>query len=291
MPRIGGEPGGEGVQAVILTLRILEYLAGQRKAVGVTALAQALGENKSRIYRHLRTLVQQGYIVQSADTERYRVGSRLVTLGRMVGESFDLANAAYDAIRELRDALGHSCVVSQVEAEGVRVLTTVPGKSPIEIGVKRGSLLPFHGSAQGKVALAFGDQDVRDAVLASQLEKLTPKTIVTQDALRKELGMVRHQGWAVAPNEALIGLNTLAAPIFDESGTIAGAVAIVDSIQFIPAEPSSEQVEQTLAAARHISEKLGYTDQDNGPSLMRSHGEHSMTKNLGSSPRTSFGTR
>ena len=101
--------------------------AGQ--AVGVTALARALGTTKSRIYRHLRTLVQQGYIVQSADTERYRIGSRLLTLGRAVTENFDLT-AAYETIRELRDTLGLSCVVSQVEPAGVRVLAPFPGNRP-----------------------------------------------------------------------------------------------------------------------------------------------------------------
>ena len=107
MPRISGEANGDGVQAVVLALRILEYLAEQGKAVGVTALAQALGTTKSRIYRHLRTLVQQGYIQQSADTDRYRVGTRLLTLGVSVAENFDLTKAAQGILRELRDALGH----------------------------------------------------------------------------------------------------------------------------------------------------------------------------------------
>lgn len=258
MPRIHAEPQPEGVQAVVLTLRILEYLAAQTKPVGVTALSQALGGNKSRIYRHLRTLVQEGYVVQSADTERYRVGARLVTLGRAVSDGFDLANAGYDVIRELREVLGHSCVVSRLEGNGVRVVSAISGKSPIEIGVKPGSLLQFHCSAQGKVALAFGDEQLRGTVIHSRLERLTPATIVTASALLEELKRINQQGWAVAPNEALIGLNTLAAPIFDATGTLIGAVGIVDSIQFIPEVPSAEQIRHTLAAARKISEALGY---------------------------------
>ncbi len=258
MPRIGGDTAGDGVQAVVLALRILEYLASQRRAVGVTALARTLGTTKSRIYRHLRTLQQQGYIVQSADTERYRIGSRLVTLGRAVSESFDLASAAYETIRELRDTLGHSCVVSQVEPEGVRVLAAVSGKSAIEIGVKRGSLLQFHSSAQGKVALAFGEETLREVVLASRLERLTPKTIVTASALRNEIERIRRQGWAVAPNESLIGLNTLAAPIFDATGALVGTIGAVDSIQFIPEHPSAEQIRHIRSTALSISEALGY---------------------------------
>jgi DNA-binding IclR family transcriptional regulator len=261
MAQADGEQERGGVQAVVLTLRILEYLATQPKAVGVTALAQTLGMNKSRIYRHLRTLMQEGYVVQLTDTERYKVGARLITLGRAVSDSFDLAGAASDVIRELREALGHSCVISQPEPNGIRVISAILGKSPIEIGVKPGSLLAFHGSAQGKVALAFGDQELREAIINSQLESWTPATITSGERLRAELEKVAKQGWAVAPNEALIGLNTLAAPIFDASGALAGMIGIVDSIQFILAEPSIDQIRHTVEAAQKISRALGYLEE------------------------------
>src|SRR5215212_11231695 len=169
MPRVSGG-STDGIQAVVLTLRMLERLAQEGRPIGVTALAWALGTTKSRIFRHLKTLTQEGYILQSADTDRYQVGSRLATLGRLAGDTFDLASAAASMLRELRDSLGHFSVVSEVEPEGVRVLATLPGKSSVEIRVKRGSLLPLHGSAQGKVALAFGDDSMRASVFRSRLE-------------------------------------------------------------------------------------------------------------------------
>ena len=260
MPKISGDSSGDGVQAVVLALRIMEFLAEQRRPVGVTALAEALGTTKSRIFRHLRTLVQHGYIVQSPESERYQVGSQLVQLGRLVGENLDLASAAHPILRELRDELGHSTVVSQVEDEGVRVLARVLGTSSIEIGVKPGSLLPFHGSAQGKIALAFGDEALRTRVFRSRLEMLTPSTITAAGVLEEEIERTRQRGWAIAPNEALIGINTLAAPVFDVSGTLVGAVGIVDSIRFIPAEASDEQIRRTVTAAQRISRDLGFRE-------------------------------
>ena len=259
MPRIGGEANGDGVQAVVLALRILEYLAEQGKAVGVTALAQALGTTKSRIYRHLRTLVQQGYIQQSADTDRYRVGTRLLTLGLSVAENFDLTKAAQASFASCATLWGISCVVSQVEAPGVRVLATIPGKSAIEIGVKPGSLLHFHSSAQGKIALAFGSDQLRAAAIRPDLEMMTPQTIVDPKALQKEIQQVRARGWAIAPNETVTGLNTLAAPIFDASGDLIGTVGVVDAIQFVSEQPSDEQIRRIVAAGQAISHALGYS--------------------------------
>jgi IclR family KDG regulon transcriptional repressor len=257
MPRISGA-SGDGVQAVVLALHILERLAEEGRPMGVTSLASALGTTKSRIWRHLQTLMQHGYIVQSEDTERYRVGARLVTLGQAVGNSLDIVSAGYGTIRDLRDSVGHSAVISQVEADGVRIVSTVSGKSSIEIGVRPGSLLGFHNSAQGKIALAFGSDSLRATVFNARLEKHTPSTIVSPGALRTELERVRQQGWAAAPNEAVIGLNALAAPVFDAAGILAGAVAIVDSVQFITQHPTALQIDKTVAAARRVSAALGY---------------------------------
>ena len=42
-----------------MALEILEYLARQKEPVGVAAIASALGITKSRVYRHLRTLLER----------------------------------------------------------------------------------------------------------------------------------------------------------------------------------------------------------------------------------------
>lgn len=257
MPRIEGK-SGDGVQAVNLALSIIEYIARERRAVGVTALAQALGTTKSRIHRHLQTLLHQGYIIQPKDSDRYESGPRLVALGRAVSDNLDLGHLAADPLLELRDALGHSAVVSQITPEGMRVVSTVPGRSPIEIGVRAGSLLSFHASAQGKVALAFSSPEFRARVLRGKLEIFTPHTIISPAVLVAELEQIQRRGWATAPHQVGIGLNTLAAPVFDSSGAVCGAVGIVDMVQFIGEMPSEDQLARTIAAARRVSEGLGH---------------------------------
>ena len=256
MPRIVNAGGG-GVQAVVLALQVLEHLAARQDAIGVTALAQELGTTKSRVYRHLRTLMQQGYIVQVEATEKYRVGSRLVTLGQAVSENLPLAAVGRSVVRDLRDELGHFTVLSQPEEEGMRVVATLSGKSAVEAQVKQGSLLGFHYSAQGRIALAFGDPGLIERVLRTKLAMVTPGTVVKPRLLRLEIERVRRQGWATAPGEALVGINALAAPIFAPTGGLAGAIAIVDSVQFIARQPRKPQLARVMAAAWQISRALG----------------------------------
>ena len=78
--------------------------------------------------------------------------------------------------------------------------------------------------------------------------------------LRAELDQIRRQGWATAPNQSIIGLNALAAPIMDALGSFVGAIAIVDSVQFIPEDPSAKQIKQIIDAGKRISANIGYRE-------------------------------
>ena len=246
-----------GVQAVIFALHILECLAKESEAVGVTELATAFGTTKSRIFRHLRTLLQQGYIVQD-DAGRYKVGTRLVALGNAVMQNFDLFKLSSGVIRTLRDKVTSSVVLSQMDDEGLRVLSVAPGKAQIEITVKPGSIMGYHCSAQGKIALAFGSKDLLALVLSKPLEAHSPQTIVDPELLKAELQHIKAVGWAVAPGEAVTGINAVAAPIFDATGALIGTLAFVDSMQFLPGIPSDELIRDLTAAADMISANLGY---------------------------------
>jgi len=68
---------------------------------------------------------------------------------------------------------------------------------------------------------------------------------------------VRRQGWATAVDAVQIGVNALAAPVFDHRNISRGAVALVGASQFIPAEPSAAQIDLVTTAAAQASRSLG----------------------------------
>lgn len=249
---------GSGVQAVEFALNILEYIAQCQTTVGVSELSRAFDTTKSRTHRHLQTLVSAGYLIRDEDSERYSISARLMALGQAVSETFELAASARHVARELRDILGHAVAISQPEKDGNRILLLMPSRSNIEIHVKPGSLLKFSSSAQGKITLAFGDAMLMPQIIAAGLPMETPYTITDPAQLQEEVQAVRRRHWAAAPNEAMIGLNALAAPIFDALGGYVGSIAITDSVQFIPETPTTEQVRQLLIAADKISVNLGH---------------------------------
>jgi len=247
-----------GVQAVHLALDILEEFIPSQDEIGVSELTARLGSTKGTVFRHLQTLVRRGYLAQDPGTLRYRLSARAYLLGQAAMSGVDLLTAGADAISQLRTATGQTAVLSSVSREGVSVLSTIIGIGALEIGVRPGSHLPLHASAQGKVALAFCRPGMLTDLRRRELARLTTHTIVDVAEIEQGLPQIRAQGWASAPQEMLLGINGIAAPVLDGAGQCVGAIALVGSIQHVMAEPSEAQLAAILDAAHSVSRALGY---------------------------------
>ena len=263
----GNDDKPDVIQSVALALQLLETLAENDAEIGVTALATALGTTKSRIFRHLRTLVTLGYISQSEETERYRIGARLIALGKAASGSADLTSVALPHMRVLRDTTGHAVSLGQVDDDGIRILNTLHGNMQIEVGVRPGSLLGFTNSAQGKVVLASMSEADRALAVPKVLPQATQFTITDRAEFTAHIGTIREQGWATAPNETMLGLNALSCPIFDADGKAIATIAIVSLTQYIETPPDPKQINAVSIAANRISAELGFepSDRRTGP--------------------------
>ncbi|MFN3230716.1 MAG: IclR family transcriptional regulator [Alphaproteobacteria bacterium] len=251
-------PDNEPIQAVVTALDIIEFMAQANGPIGVSDLARGIGRTKPRIYRHLRTLVDQGYVTQDPATERYQLTLSLFHIGQAIAEQVSFLAEARREMPALHEQVAQTVTIGQVESGGVRVLDILRHRSEIEIASRPGSIFDFHSSAQGKVSLAFGSDALWDFVESAELRKWTSKTNVDLNCLREEVAQVRRQGWAVAPEEALIGINALSAPIFDGTGDLAGTINIVGSVQHLEPDPAAYFIEAVMGAAARISTRLGY---------------------------------
>lgn len=275
--------GSIGVRSVQLAIDVLEAVAFSAEEMGVTQIADRLSMTKGSVYRHLQTLVERGYLAQNSATTRYTIGPKSRLLARLAPDA-DLVALAEGPMRDLRDALGHTVVLSEVTPRGALVLTKLSGMSPIEIGVRSGSELPFHASAQGKVTLAFAPRPFQARVLARPLERFTEKTIVSARRIKDELSQIAKQGYASAPEQAMLGINALAAPIFDSQDSCIAALAVVGSIQFLPEKPKPGDIAALTTATQQISHKLdhGRPQENMSSKQSRRLGSNKKSRNAGS---------
>jgi len=249
----------ESIQSVVLALRILENLTNSGEEKGVTQLARELGTTKARVFRHLATLRGRGYVIQNERTQKNRVGLRLYLLGRQVGEGIDVLQAVRPAMERLRDRTGQTAVLAGLLDGRATILDFRLGTDPIQIGLRPGTTFALHNSALGRILMAYGAPHIRDQVLQSPLEKLTDRTNTDPAILQAQLTQVQKQGWATAPDEAIAGLNALAAPVFFHDGGLAGALAIVGPVRAVPGT-DVRQLEELLHCSRSAARALGWRD-------------------------------
>ena len=248
----------DSIQSVVTALEIIEFMAQAGGPIGVSDLARGVGRTKPRIYRHLRTLVDHGYVAQDPSTDRYQLTLSLFHVGQAIAEQISFLAEARQIMPSLYEKVGQTITVGQVESDGVRVVDILRHRSAIEITTRPGAVFDLHSSAQGKVALAFGSDDLWQVLQAKGLKQWTDKTNTDIDHLKEEVRQVKTQGWAVAPEEALIGINALSAPVFDGSSALVGTINIVGSVQFLTPAPEPKFIDAVIDAARQISTRLGY---------------------------------
>tara|TARA_E500000178_G_C17017045_1_gene753538 strand:+ start:1435 stop:2211 length:777 start_codon:yes stop_codon:yes gene_type:complete len=246
------------IQSVSTSLRILESMAGSGKALGITELARATSSTKPKIYRHLQTLMREGYVMQDPMNQKYLLTLKLFHLGQTISGSFDFLAEVRRILPSMIEKIRQTVTVGQIDDNGIRILDIFRYRSDIEITSPPGTLLGFNSSAQGKLALAFGPEWIWKKLQTQGLHQVTHNTIVDIDELRKEAKIVRQQGWADAPEQTLIGVNAIAAPVFSRTNDLAGIIAVVGSVQSLRPKLDKSLLNSLLSAAEQISSRLGY---------------------------------
>jgi DNA-binding IclR family transcriptional regulator len=257
--RPGAAPKDTGT--LDLALRILDHLAQQTSPVAMTAIAQAFQASKSTVYRHLSALARHGFVRRDVSTGRYAIGIKLMVLGETSRANFEIVTVARDALLKLRDTTGQAVSLCALLDDDLVVLDLMHGRSVVEFSTRPGTRLALHASAHGKIWLAFGPEALIKRVLSAPRPAWTPHTLTDAKTIAAEVQAVRKRGWSTAPNQAVMGVNTLAAPVFDHRGALVGSIAMVGSTQVIAPKPAPAQLGAVLDAARSVSRDLGWKGQ------------------------------
>lgn len=242
------------VRAADICLRVLQRIAFANHPLGVTQIASDVGIAKGAVFKHLRTLLDHGMIVQDPQTTLYSPGPKLWLMAQNVSSGPALTEVALPLMRGIRDELGCAVVLSVPTPRAAFVLATLPSTQAIEIGVRPGSELSLHSSAQGKIFLAFGPPGMM-ADLPEKLLQITPRTRTDRGELQEELAIIRKTGFATAPEESLLGVNAIAAPIFGNQGQLLGSIGLIASVQHLGVTPSQAELESLLSLTREIGRR------------------------------------
>ena len=212
--------------ALSRALSVLAAFDGVAPYRTLSQICDHTGLPATSVHRYLAELTRWG-AVERVGRGRYAIGTRLWQLGALAPRERSLRDAALPTLERLFIAthqVVHLVVVDH--EEGLYVEKLAPTRHGT-VASQVGKRLPLHATGPGKVLLAFGPPEIRDAVFTSSLARFASGTITDPARLRRELHQIRQHGYAVSREETTDGNASAAAPIFGADGHAAAAVSVV----------------------------------------------------------------
>jgi IclR family transcriptional regulator, acetate operon repressor len=209
-------------QSADRVLQLLKSFDDTRVELGVAEIARALDVHKSTASRLAAALERAGFLARAG--RRYRLGVEIIRLGAIALRSFDLVAMMQPGMEKVSQQTGET--VNLAVPDGADVLNVAEVASTYILSCSGGWIgrrTRPHAVANGKVLLAYGALPLP---APRTLERYTPRTITTLDALARELDQVREDGYAKAVAELEEGLVAVAAPVFDPAGTCVAALSV-----------------------------------------------------------------
>jgi DNA-binding IclR family transcriptional regulator len=248
------------IQSVDHALDVMEAFHGEEDELGITELSRRLKLHKNNIFRILATLENRGYIEQNRVTDNYRLGLETLELGQTYIRHTGLLRVARPITEGLGKKVNENVYIGILKENYAFYLDVVESVHTVRVLSRVGCRVPTYCSAMGKAQLAFETPETIAEILGKkELKKFTPNTISDRDKVVEHLALVKELGYAVDDEEWDEGVRCVAAPIYDYTRKVVGAVSIsAPSVRMPMEQVKKEYVPMIINACEEISDRLGY---------------------------------
>lgn len=255
-----GERSRVRVQSIDRAVLILRCFDARQPEIGISDLARRTGLSTSTVHRLLASMADNDLVRQTAN-RRYGLGPLVIQLGRNGGIPTTLRDVALPVATAARDEVDETVGIHELLPSGLRaVVDQVESHQELrrtytELGVP----LPLPHGAPGKALLAHLPAGRREWWLAQPIDAATPQTIADPGALRAQLAEIRGRGWAYSDAERTPGIRAVAAPVFDHTGAVVGALGFSVPTVRMDSVRVQQLGDRIRAAAWAVSRTLGAT--------------------------------
>jgi DNA-binding IclR family transcriptional regulator len=254
--RDGRQDGGLG-GTLEKGLAVIQYV-GERSEVTAGAVMEAFGLSRSATYRLLDRLRAGGYLQESATPGSFRLGPRMVVIGLAALNQMDLMHVAPPLLGPLAQAAGETVNLAVPQGDEMVYVYQHDGPGSIKVTARLGTRRPMNCTSLGKAYLAHLPEDeLEERLRTLTYIRLTPRSLVTADALRPELELTRRRGYSLDDVEVEDGVSCIGAPILDYRGRPVAALSVAGPAERMP-DKRPTVVPLLLRTAAAVSRRLGY---------------------------------
>ena len=238
---------------------ILGVFSHKKPSLGLKEISTLTGIPKTTAFRILSTLVEQGLCEFDDSSEKYSLGFYLLHLAAIRQRQTDVHSVAVPIMREIRDAIGETVVLSVRSGESRVHVDAIDGLHPMRRTADLGVTAPLYAGAASKVLLAgMEDAEIQSYLERTPMTKFQKTTITEPKSLWAEIKAIRHRGYAESKGELISGGGALAAPIQDHTGRTVGVIDILTPEHRYTPEHRQKCIQLLIEGARKCSQRLGY---------------------------------
>lgn len=205
---------GYEIRSVTKALDLFEAICNETdnsvaggEEITIARLSNQLGLQKSSVFCMLATFKHRGYIEQDERTGCYRIGMNAYELGRKLLLRMPILREARPVLEELCRRCNEAVYLVVRNGSDFLMIDLVEGAQQVKVSSLLGKRFPLSHGAPGQLMLAF-----------------FPPTGIHSSADERTLQTIRQNGYCLDQGGLGEGVSSLAVPLFNAGGTIAGAV-------------------------------------------------------------------
>ncbi len=214
------------MKTVDKAFRVLDQFSAERREAGLSELSRLAGLDKAATRRLLVALSKHGFIEQSAETRKYRLGQGFLRLARIREATVPMAQAAQAVVDWLTDEVNETVHASVPAGLSMSTIAfRLPRRGNV-INIVPSEAIPFHATAAGLAFLAFATAETQARVLAQKRDMTATQTLIARADIEAKLAETKTAGFARTRNSMEDGVASVAMPFFFDSEDPAGAISI-----------------------------------------------------------------
>ncbi|GHV71368.1 IclR family transcriptional regulator [Spirochaetia bacterium] len=247
-------------QSLRKAIQILEGMTKIPTPARLQDIAQSLDMPQSTLLRFLNTYIDFGYVGQDPNTSCYYLTLKLMELGSRARDHFPFQNSLAKYIKQVSGKFNESSSLCIEHDMQMVYIATEEGPGRMLQTLQRiGRIAPMHATGVGKLHL-LNYSEARLLALAEKFgfPKYTESTITSLEALKKELVLIKKQGFAMDNEECEAGVRCIAVPVRDFSGDVVAGISLSAPSARLDKARTAEIVRYLKEVSKDASREMGW---------------------------------
>jgi DNA-binding IclR family transcriptional regulator len=230
-------------------------LFARHRSLSAEQIAGLLRLPTSTIYRHLQTLLQAGFVVQSQVLGRYSAGPEVVRLADNYRQEALAQGEVRQRLEELSSETGELAAYLVQSSREALCVESVESAHILSCSYAAGRSRPLLNGASARAILAFLPEEERLEILESQyIAREDERDILT------DVEAIRQRGYATSSGALAPGVWGVSAPVFQDDDTLAGVVTTMVPLERAGTdEERAAFISSTCKAAQDLSRVAALT--------------------------------